>query len=453
VVTLPRVVVAAPSSGSGKTTVTIGLVAALAARGLAVATAKVGPDYIDPGYHALASGRPGRNLDPVLCGEELVGPLLAHGAAGADVAVVEGVMGLFDGKGGTAYGSTAHVATLIGAPVLLVVDARAMSGSVAALVRGFATHDPAVDVAGVVLNRVGSDAHERMLREALAALDIPVVGAIRRDDELTTPARHLGLVPAAERVAAARRATAALAEVVARSVDLAAVMRIARAAGDLAAGPWSPAVPSPAPAATRVGVMTGPAFGFVYPENVELLQAAGAEVVPVDQDDERLPAGLATLYVPGGFPEIYAHELAGNARLRAAVRAHVAAGGAVYAECGGLLWLAAELDGRPMCGVVSATARLTERLTLGYRIAEVAGERSLVGAPGDVVNAHEFHYAAIEPAAGERPAWRIGDRVEGWADGRVHASFLHTHWAGAPAIAANVARGHRAVATAAGRPA
>jgi cobyrinic acid a,c-diamide synthase len=292
-----------------------------------------------------------------------------------------------------------------------------------------------------------------MLREALAGLNIPVVGAIRRDDELVTPARHLGLVPAAERVAAARGAIAALADVVARSVDVAAVMRIARAAGNVVAVPWSPAAVSAAPAATRVGVMTGPAFGFVYPENVELLRAAGAEVVPVDQDDEHLPVGLAALYVPGGFPQVYAHELAGNERLRAAVRAHVAAGGAVYAECGGLLWLADELDGRPMCGVVPASARLTERLTLGYRVAEVAGEPSLVGAPGEAVNAHEFHYAAIEPTAGERPAWRIGDRVEGWADGRVHASFLHTHWAGAPAIAANVARGHRAVATAAGRPA
>jgi cobyrinic acid a,c-diamide synthase len=442
VVTLPRVVVAAPASGSGKTTVTTGLLAALAATGSKVAAAKVGPDYIDPTYHAVATGRPGRNLDAFMCGEELVAPLLAHGAAGCDVAVVEGVMGMFDGKAGTAYGSTAHVAALLGAPVLLVVDARAMSRSVAALVHGFATYDPAVSVAGIVLNRVGSPSHEQMLREALAPSGIPVVGALRRDDTIAAPARHLGLVPADERIAAARETTRALGEVVRRSVDVAAVLAIARSAGPLDTTPWSPGIATPVRRPARVGVMAGPAFGFAYAENVELLRATGAEVVPVAQHDEALPDALDSLYVPGGFPEVFAGELSANS-----VRAHVDAGGAVFAECGGLLWLAEELDGRPMCGVVPAVARMTDRLTLGYREAVVAGEPSLVGVAGDVVRAHEFHYAAVEPAAGPRPAWRLGDRVEGWADGRVHASFLQTHWAGAPAIAGNVARGHGPLAT------
>ena len=188
----PRLVVAAPASGHGKTTVAIGLMAALRNRGLAVSGHKAGPDYIDPGYHALATGRPARNLDPVLCGEELVVPLFRHGARGSDIAIVEGAMGLFDGRGTSAYGSTAHVAGLLRAPVLLVVDAAAQGRSVAALVAGFAGYDARVGLGGVVLNRVGSPRHEEILRAALAELGVPVLGALRRDDAVAAPSRHLG---------------------------------------------------------------------------------------------------------------------------------------------------------------------------------------------------------------------------------------------------------------------
>ncbi|MEV1206612.1 cobyrinate a,c-diamide synthase, partial [Microbispora rosea] len=224
-VTIPRLVVAAPASGAGKTTVATGLMAALTARGLAVSPHKAGPDYIDPGYHALATGRPGRNLDAFLTGEELIAPLFAHGARGTDIAVVEGVMGLFDGRGPTSEASTAHVARLLGAPVLLVVDASSQSASVAALVHGFATFDRSVRVAGVVLNRVGSARHEEILREALRPLGTPVVGALPRDAAVHVPSRHLGLVPAAERDAQARRAVAALGALVERHCDLDLVLR------------------------------------------------------------------------------------------------------------------------------------------------------------------------------------------------------------------------------------
>jgi cobyrinic acid a,c-diamide synthase len=193
VVNVPRLVVAAPASGHGKTTVATGLMAALAARGLAVSGHKAGPDYIDPGYHALATGRPPRNLDPVLCGAGTIAPLFTHGATGADIAIVEGVMGLFDGRGSTPEGSTAHIAQLLGAPVVLVVDASAQGRSVAALVFGFASFDPAVGLAGVILNRVGSARHEEILREALAGIGMPVLGALRRDDGVAAPSRHLGL--------------------------------------------------------------------------------------------------------------------------------------------------------------------------------------------------------------------------------------------------------------------
>ena len=243
-VAVPRFVVAAPASGHGKTTVVTGLLAAYAARGLPVAGFKVGPDYIDPGYHALAHGRHPRNLDPVLQGEHRVAPLFLHGARTprpADVAVVEGVMGLFDGRGTTAAGSTAHIAQLLGAPVVLVVDASAQGRSVAASVLGFKTYDPDVWLTGVILNRVGSDRHEQILRDALAGIGMPVLGALRRDDGVAVPSRHLGLVPAAEREGAARHAVDRLAALITEAVDLDAVVALARTAGPLSATPWDPA--------------------------------------------------------------------------------------------------------------------------------------------------------------------------------------------------------------------
>jgi cobyrinic acid a,c-diamide synthase len=247
VVTTPRLVIAAPASGCGKTTVATGLMAALRGRGAEVSGHKVGPDYIDPGYHALACGRPGRNLDPFLCGEDLIAPLFAHGAAGADVAVIEGVMGLFDGVADPAaaglspdYASTAHVARLLRAPVVLVVDAAAAGRSVAATVAGFAGFDPRVRVAGVIFNRVGSDRHERLLTGAVESLGIKVFGAIRRTDAVVTPSRHLGLVPAAERRAAAERAIGRLADLVASSCDLSGLCALAASAPPLGAEPWDP---------------------------------------------------------------------------------------------------------------------------------------------------------------------------------------------------------------------
>ena len=293
--TVPRVVVASPFSNAGKTSVATGLVAALTARGLAVSPHKVGPDYIDPGYTGLAAGRPGRNLDPVLVGEERVVPLFLHGARGADVAVVEGVMGLFDGATRPGlepgFASTAHVARLLRAPVVLVVDASAQAQSVAALVHGFATFDPTVRLGGVVLNRVGSDRHEEILRDALGASGGPVLGAVRRLEALGTPSRHLGLVPAAERSAEALATVGRLGEVVAGAVDLDAVLRLARSAPPLDAVPWDPAAEvARAHGRPRLAVAGGAAFTFGYAENTELLEAAGADVVTVDPlRDEALP--------------------------------------------------------------------------------------------------------------------------------------------------------------------
>jgi len=439
---IPRVVVAGTSSGAGKTTVASGLIGALRARGEVAQGFKVGPDYIDPSYHALAAGRPGRNLDAFLSGPELIAPLFRHGTAGADIAVIEGVMGLFDGASGRGeLASTAHVAKLLHAPVVLVVDGSAMARSAAAVVHGFATFDPELSVAGVIFNRVGSDAHEALLREAVEPLEVPVLGALRRDDRIIAPERHLGLVPTAERELRAGEALATLAEAIERSVDLEAVGRLARAAPELPGPAWSPA-PSDEPTPARIAIARGPAFSFHYAENLELLTAAGAELLPFDPTvDERLPDSAGGLILAGGFPEVFGPELAANASLRAEVRAVAARGRPVLAECGGLLYLLDELDGHPMCGVVAGRGEMAGRLTLGYREARAATATPWM-ADGDAIRGHEFHYSSV--TAGGAPAWELSargtTRAEGIVAGAVQASYLHVHWAAFPEVAARFAR-------------
>jgi cobyrinic acid a,c-diamide synthase len=431
----PRIVVAGTHSGVGKTTVASGLMAALRAKGYEVAPFKVGPDFIDPSYHALATGRPGRNLDAFLSGEELIAPLFAHGSCGADVAVIEGVMGLFDGKGGGGeFASTAHVAKLLGAPVLLVIDASAMARSAAAIVHGYATLDKELNLAGVILNRVGSTVHERMLREALEPLGVPLLGILRRDAAVRTPDRHLGLVPVAERRGEARAGLDVLGEKISRSCDLPGILRLARSAGPLDTKPWSPEAPEPG-SPVRVTVAGGPSFSFLYEENLESLRGAGAEVSFFDPtSDEHLPEGTDALYLGGGFPETYAAALAENEPLKERVRRFAAEGRPIVAECGGLLYLVKDLDGHPMCGVLDARARMTDRLTLGYREALAHSDSPLAEA-GTIVRGHEFHYSAVEPVAGERPAWEFAGRGrEGFVSGGVHASYLHTHWAAKPEV-------------------
>ncbi|GAA3592751.1 cobyrinate a,c-diamide synthase [Kineosporia mesophila] len=458
-----RIVVAAPASGHGKTSVATGLLAAFAARGLVVSPHKVGPDYIDPGYHALAAGRPGRTLDPWLVGEERLVPLFRHAVATpvpADLAVIEGVMGLYDGAAGRGeFASTAHVARVLKAPVVLVVDSTAMGRSVAALVKGFAGFDPRIRVGGVILNRVGSDRHEMILRQALDELGIPVLGAIRRHDALATPSRHLGLVPAAERSGEAVDVVRGLGAVVADAVDLDAVLAIGRSAPALPGSDWNP---DDEVAAARAGLHIpgkpsadgdfrpviamagGAAFTFSYAETAELLTAAGADVVTVDpRSDESLPPGTTGLVVGGGFPEVYAEELSANEPLRRAVRGRARAGAAIVAECAGLLYLGRSLDDRQMCGVLDADARMTGRLTLGYREA-TAMSNSVLAAAGTTVRGHEFHRTACTPGAGVTPAWEWaapdGTRHrEGFVQGSVHASYLHLHWASMPGAAVGLA--------------
>ncbi|MFX0576701.1 cobyrinate a,c-diamide synthase [Nocardia nepalensis] len=484
---VPAVVIAAPASGSGKTTLATGLIGALRRAGHRVAPFKVGPDYIDPGYHGLAAGRPGRNLDPVLVGAERVVPLYRHGAQGCDLAVVEGVMGLFDGRidehhcAPIAEGSTAQVAGLLGAPVILVVDARGHSQSLAALLHGFATFDTAIRLGGVILNRVGSDRHDQVLRAACDRVGLPVLGSLPRMRELEVPSRHLGLIPAVEHGPAATAAVQAMTNLVAAHVDLAAIARLAHST---VTGPaWDPATAiraaeepvsdrdalaqtnmpqssagtSHAAAASSVrGAVVAPeaggavagvgfepviamaggaAFTFGYAEHRELLVAAGARVVVFDPLRDELPPGTAGLVLPGGFPEEHAAALAANTRLLAQVAEQARAGLPVHAECAGLLYLTRSLDGHPMAGVVDATAEFGPRLTLGYRDGVALADSALWRA-GERVRGHEFHRTQLVTPGDVTHAWgwhTAGDRIrEGALIHQVHASYLHTHPAGNP---------------------
>jgi cobyrinic acid a,c-diamide synthase len=430
----PGVVIAAPASGSGKTTVATGLMGALRRAGRAVAPFKVGPDFIDPGYHALATHRPGRNLDPVLAGEHLIGPLYRHGSADADIAVVEGVMGLFDGRitdevAGTPFGSTAHVATLLGAPVVLVVDARGQSHSIAALLHGFSTFDPAVRISGVILNRVGSHRHEEVLRQACEQAGVPVFGAIPRTDELTVPSRHLGLITAVEHGAQARAAVEAMTSLVGRHVDLVGLAALARAT--VVDPPWDPLAATPVGGDATVAMASGKAFSFGYAEHREVLVAAGAEVVEFDPLTDPLPTDTSALVLPGGFPEEFVAELSANEQTRAQIKALAATGAPVHAECAGLTYLVDDLDGHPMCGALSGSARFTERLTLGYREAIVVAESPLHSI-GDRTMGHEFHRTAVTFTDDYAPAWifsgrDLAHRRDGAVDGGVHAGYLHVH--------------------------
>ena len=463
---LPRFVVAAPASGHGKTTVATGLMLALRRSGLRVSGHKVGPDYIDPGYHALATGRPGRNLDPHLVGEDRIVPLLLHGAADvgdssdsgssspADVAVIEGVMGLYDGHiGGDGFSSTAHVAALTDSPVILVVDISHASRSIAAVVLGMATYQPGIRIAGIVLNKAGSERHSDEVRRALAPLGIPVLGVLRRDDHVTAPSRHLGLVPAAERPEAARSLDH-LADRVAASLDLDAVMRIARSAPPLLGTPWSAEralgerswVSDDDKARPLIAVAGGRAFTFRYAETVELLEAAGCSVAPFDPlSDDALPDGTAGIYLGGGFPEVHASELSANEPMRASLAAAITAGTPTVAECAGLLYLCRSVDGAPMVGAVPADAAMAPRLTLAYRRSTAVAD-SVLAAAGTEVTGHEFHRTGVTPPAADlgsgsalgrdaAPAWTSTAGPEGFAGASLHASYLHTHWAGHPALA------------------
>jgi cobyrinic acid a,c-diamide synthase len=442
----PRIVVAGTHSGVGKTSLTLALVAALRRRGLRVQTFKVGPDFLDPSYLTLAAGRPCYNLDGWMSGREYVRALFARTAASADVAVIEGVMGLFDGANPEGLaGSTAEIAQWLEAPVLLTIDAGGLSRSAAAVVKGYDALEPGLRIAGVVANRVGSAGHAEGLAASLRAADLPPLwGAIRHGSFPKLSSRHLGLVTA-DRGNMPSSVLTALADAVEREVSLDAILQAARQAPPLSVA--TPAEPAPGPP-VRLGVAHDAAFHFYYQDFFDELTARGCELVrfsPVA--DARLPEGLDALYFGGGYPEEHAGALAANAGMLDDLRRFSAAGHAVYGECGGLMYLAAgleTLDGQryPLVGLLPTWTRMLGRLkALRYVEVELRGE-ALWGEPGASVRGHEFHYSELVTDPAVDPAWRPvyagRDRgaetvpAEGFQRDRTLASYVHLHLASHP---------------------
>lgn len=430
-------VIAAPASGSGKTTVTLALLRHLRDAGVRVASLKVGPDFIDPCFHAAASGRPCFNLDPWAMRASTFAAAIAAASHEAELVIAEGVMGLFDGA--TAHeGSTADVAAATGWPVLLVVDAGAMAASAAAVVHGFAGFRSDVEIAGVVFNRVGSDRHAELLREASAKTGVPVLGALRRDPALSLPDRHLGLVQASEHPDlegflshAADRVSAAL--------DIEALMALPRCARIRASSPPpSSACATPLPVlGQRIAVARDRAFDFAYPLVLEGWRRAGAEVSMFSPlADEAPPAAADAVYLPGGYPELHAGRIAGARRFMSGLRAAAARDAAVYAECGGYMVLGESLtdaqgESHAMAGLLPLETTFAERgLTLGYRSAAVLADGPLGGA-GAAFRGHEFHYARVLREDGDSALFRCADAkgrdlgTTGRRAGNIMGSFVH----------------------------
>ena len=441
---IPRIVIAATQSGGGKTTLVTGLLAALRTRGLTVQSFKVGPDYIDLGYHRLASGRTGHNLDTWLVPEARLTEIFARECAGADIAVIEGVMGLYDG-GRRGISSTAAIAKALDAPVLLVIDAKSVGASAAATALGFRVYDSRLNLAGVLLNRLGSDTHEEMIREAMAGIDMPVYGVLRRDAALALPERHLGLTPVEENAAA--ETVRAIGERVEAGLDLDSILKLARSAAPMRIAEVKRAEKA---APVRIAVARDEAFSFYYAASLAELEAHGAEIIAFSPlHDEALPEVDGVL-IGGGFPEMFAAQLAENTSMRASLCRAAEEGMPIYAECGGYMYLMQSLvdfDGveHAMAGIFPARARMTEKLQMvGYVEAEQTVD-TVLGSAGLLLHGHEFHFSVEE-------AERVADMVRPftftklrngarYAAGCVYknvlGSYLHLHFAGCQTAAEN----------------
>jgi cobyrinic acid a,c-diamide synthase len=444
--TIPRIVIAATGSGVGKTTVTVALIAALRARGLKLAPFKCGPDYLDPSYHARAAGRASPNLDGWMMGRAGVLETFATAADDADVAIIEGMMGLFDSAAPTSEeGSTAEIARWLGAPVLLVADASGIARTIGAVALGFARFDPSIRLAGIICNSVGGRGHLGLLREA--SPEVPIVGGLPERSEIAFSERHLGLV-AANRTNLSDEGLAALGTLAAEWFDLDKILDLARSAPPLEAAPQR--LVSAAGRRCRVGVAYDEAFHFYYEYNLAILQRLGAEIVrfsPVH--DRELPA-VDGIYFGGGYPETMARELSANQSMLDAVRNFASAGGAIYAECGGLMYLTEGirlLDGATfrLAGLIPGVAVMSDHLqAIGY--AEVVTTAaSWLGPAGTHWRGHQFRYSTLAPeppAAFERiyrvtPRWGGAPFAEGFRRSNLIASYVHAHWASNPAVAEN----------------
>lgn len=427
---------AAASSDSGKTTLALGIIAALRRRGTRLVAAKCGPDFIDAAHLARASGAPTRNLDAYLAPEALVRRSFDRATREADIAIVEGVMGLFDGRHGTGDGSTAHVARILAAPVVLVLDCSKASTTIGAIAYGLARFDPRVRVVGAILNKVASERHAATVRDACAAGGVPVLGVVRRDERLTIASVHLGL--AAPQGDAWQTMLAAAADIVERDVDLDALVAAA------ATAPSQPTSAVPAAAETtggsggarvRVAVARDEAFWFYDEASLDALRDGGAELVTYAPLRDPFPTDVAAAFVGGGYPESHAATLAANVAARTGLRSAIGAGMPAYAECGGLMYLGDALEAdaatHAMVGAVPATSTMSaKRSALRYVEARALAEGPFF-ARDAIVRGHEFHYARTRYAS-EAPAFAFEGEREGFARGNVHASYVHVHLAAYP---------------------
>ncbi|ARV62161.1 cobyrinic acid a,c-diamide synthase [Nostocales cyanobacterium HT-58-2] len=449
-------VIAGERSGVGKTTVTLALLASLCQRSTKVQSFKVGPDYIDPMFHQYVTGHACRNLDPVLASEVYVKQCFARHAQLCEYALVEGVMGLFDGvtppqplplKSGGAndFASTAHIARLLNLPVVLVIDCSRLSGSVAAIAHGYCSFDNRVKIAGLVLNRVGSDRHLSLLKDALEPLQLPILGILRREDKITIPDRHLGLVPTAE-LSQLNAVIDRLAHLGNTCFDWERLLPLLSTGGVGGARDENTSSSPPFSSSLRIAVARDRAFNFYYQDNLDLLQQLGAELVfwsPLE--DAGIPKDVQGMYFGGGFPEVFAHQLAQNNNVRSAVKTAILSGMPTIAECGGLMYLCEQIvdfEGTSwsMVGVLPTTAEMGGRLTLGYRRA-IALQDSLVVRAGATVYGHEFHRSRLisTPNPPLFQTYRYDSEestgYEGWnLLQSLHASYIHQHWGASPEI-------------------
>ena len=451
---IPRLVLAGTHSGVGKTTLATGLMAALKKRERPIQGYKVGPDYIDPSYHAAATGKASRNLDRWLLGEQL--PSVFAQSVGESWAVIEGVMGLFDGMTGTAgFGSTADVAKLLHAPIILIVDASSMSRSVAALVHGFNTYDPEVSLQGVILNRVKSSGQEKILREALKDLQIPVLGVLPKEAALHLPERHLGLVPVGES-GLLEGFIDTLSQLVTKHVDLEQVERIMLGAPELGESIFMKTKTISIPAklvaqATkfRLGIAQDEAFLFYYTDALDLAKRLNFDIVPFSPlHDVALPMNLDGIFIGGGFPELHLDLLSKNLTFLDSLRSYAASGKPVYAECGGYMYLGrsiTDFEGRefPLTGLIPMKAEMTKRLQgMGYKRG-VFREDNFLGPRGTTVQGHEFHYSRVTYDQEFPPTYELFkgdhfDRMEGYARDNIVASYLHLHFSGQSELLENL---------------
>ena len=440
---MKAIVIGGTVSGVGKTTISIGLMAALCRRSIKVQPFKTGPDYIDPSYHTMVTGAESRNLDTWMVPSGSIRELFHRAMRGKEMAIIEGVMGLYDGRSAiTDEGSTAELAKLLGVPVILVLDSKKGARSLSAMVMGYQNFDRAVNIGGVILNGIGSDSHLKLCRESIEHYTgLPVLGHLPKGGDFSLPERHLGLVPTAERPATQDFIEKLTAQCES-TFDLDKIVKLAERCS----------IPEPAStlfpdksltSVVRIGIARDKAFSFYYQDNLDLLEAWGAELVPFSPlKDVTLPEGLSGLYIGGGFPELYAAELAENYSLRQQIKNCVEQGMPVYAECGGLMYLGNRIHDfesheYPMVGAINSDSRIdNHRLTLGYRTVEALSDGPLMG-KGEVARGHEFHWSVLDGAQDKQNAYSVLDKnrcIEGFQKSGLLASYIHLHFASLPAM-------------------